>query len=376
MTTPLRVEGMGMFTALGATDETTRGVRAGRRGTRETRLVGLDGHRLRAGLALPLLPEIQGELRMRALVSGVLADAARQPGPAGGRTALFVCASGPFERAVASRYDTFGSERPPLDDTGTMLRDVAAEELGRRGIAVHPDLRFVVSRGHAAGMIALRQAGRLLEAGRAERAFVVAAEVREQASLERLDALGLSRSRHAPWAKVPGEGAAALCVRGSAPGGGPVAMIRSHHQEAEGEEPSRGGGLTAAVERAIEASGLRPGEIRTVFLDTSGDREQAREWALACFRTLTRCGVRPTVIEPAALLGDNGAATAPIAIALAGTLLQSGAGLVVGGSRDGDRCAAVVSPPSVESMKGDGHRRNIPGGGSFLAGSRHDEEAR
>ncbi len=61
MMSALRIEGMGMFTAVGMTAEETWSAVARRvQSPRETPLVGLDGRPIVASLALPIAPGLTG----------------------------------------------------------------------------------------------------------------------------------------------------------------------------------------------------------------------------------------------------------------------------------------------------------------------------
>lgn len=337
MSIGLHVAGAAAHTAFGGIEETVAARRAGRRAAGALPLVGLGGVPLVAALAGPLGPPLEGARRVRALVVPMLERAVREAGAPEGPCALLLCAPlgwGTWSDACAPVL------APARHDWGEAARGLAAS-LAALGLSVPPELVRVVPRGHAAGVVALREAAALLEERRAAQVVVVGLDAHgERGTLERLDLLGWSGSSRARSGFLPGEASAALVLRPAA-ANEPGPQIRGWGDHTELEVPSCGDALTGAVRAALDVWGGDARGIGDVLVDLNGDARRAREWTFAATRTLGSEGARPAVEHPADRLGDVGAASIPLFLALAAER-GAGATLVVASSRDGLRGAAVL----------------------------------
>jgi 3-oxoacyl-[acyl-carrier-protein] synthase-1 len=366
----LEIAGTGMVTALGAsTRETIAALDRGERRTTQTHLVDLRGDRITGAFALPVRHDLTGAARAELLVLQALtecldaldaldsldrgasvrgATALDRGASVRARTALFVCAPLPWG---AFAEDFAPVVAPVRDDWAPLTRAIAThlENRGHRGCSERP---CRLHRGHAAGVFALCHIQRLFERGEATQAVIVGIDTHgDRATLERLDLAGLLKSRRSPGGFVPGEAAAVVCVRPVGRGEGEPGpatdaarwVVRGLGTATERERSSTALGLTLAVGEALSSWGGAAASVATVAIDLNGERERAKEWSFAATRTLWRERATPEVIHPADRLGDVGAATVPLLLALpAGGANRAGPALVVASSRGGLRGAVAL----------------------------------
>lgn len=210
-------------------------------------------------------------------------------------------------------------------------------------------------RGRAAGLMALGQATRQIEAGQAECLLVGGAD-----SLIDLYILGtLDREQRIRGETIsdgftPGEGAAFLLVASEAfchgHGLQPLAVVSGCGTGVEpghlySERPYLGDGLAAAVTAALEqAAGTEP--VRATYSSFNGERYWAREFGVARIRNAASFAPEMRMEHPAECFGDLGAAHGAALLALAAHALekacQPGPVLVYASSDRGDRAALVL----------------------------------
>lgn len=213
-------------------------------------------------------------------------------------------------------------------------------------------------RGHAAGLLALEEACRLLDGGEDLCLIGGIDTYIEHETLESLDWAGRLRSQGCRFGFVPGEGAG-FCVLASESGLRrhrlqALAQVRSvgvaeESQECESLAPGTGQGLTSAVRQALARlpSGTK---IHQVLNDLNGERRRVDEWGF----TLARVGDRllAPVYAPADSWGDVGAASAPLYLILASLWARRGwsrsSTMLVTSSEDGTRGAAVLEFDTVK----------------------------
>jgi 3-oxoacyl-[acyl-carrier-protein] synthase I len=336
----LAVAGVGMVTALGGTArETIAALGRGERHVAQTWLVDLGGDRIVGSFVLPVRAEHEGAARAVELAFPALVECIEAARPVRGASALFLC--------VPLSWGSFAAEFAPLiaprrEEWPAVVGALAAE-LEARGLRVPPPLRFVLARGHAAGVLALEQAAALFGRGEAAQAWIVGLDTHgERATLERLALMGALRSRRARGGFVAGEAAAVLCVRPAGDDAAGVA-VQGLGVANESDTPSTARALTSAVSRSIEAWGGKAASIATVAIDLNGERTRAKEWSFAATRTLWLERAAPVLIHPAGQLGDVGAATVPLLVGLlASGHKRPGPALAIASSMDGLRGGVVM----------------------------------
>ncbi len=341
MTTALRIAGVGMVTGIGATTpETTAALRAGKRQVAASSLVDLHGDRIVGSFVLPVSPSGGAVRRAFTLGWAAVRDCLAEAGPWPGSTALLVCVPVP--------WGTWGDVLAPVigesADPWPAVRELLAEHLEAQGIPVPAALRCLFAHGHAAGALALQRASELFERGEAAQVVIVGLDSHgERATLERLALLGWLRSRCSPGGMIPGEAAAALCLRPASANEGGGAVVRGVGVARETDSPSTARALTAAVSAAIAAWGGEVPKIGAVAIDLNGQRERAKEWTFTAMRTLHRHHAVPALLHPADRTGDVGAASVPL---LLGLLARGGhvpgVSLAVASSLDGLRGAVLL----------------------------------
>ncbi|MBK1783991.1 beta-ketoacyl synthase N-terminal-like domain-containing protein [Prauserella cavernicola] len=173
-----------------------------------------------------------------------------------------------------------------------------------------------IAGGRMSGLGVLRYGVRLLATGRAS--GVVCGAVEEYSPARAW--LEYHRgSRH-----VLGEGAAVLFVEPSGQARDPLAEVLAVETRVA-VDGDRAAGLVRCLDRSFAKAGVSPGDIGTLVLSApGGELAEAERAAVA--------GLRASVVNPAEVIGDVGAATGPFQIA---TLLRS-PGLAVATALDDD----------------------------------------
>jgi 3-oxoacyl-[acyl-carrier-protein] synthase-1 len=340
MSAALAVAGVGMVTALGATTRATlEALGRGERRVGASGLVNLGGEPIVGSFVGPVRRECAGAARASALALEALGECIASASPVRGVTALLACAPLPWGSFGAGLGPLFA----PVRDEWPAVVDALAAELEARGARVPAALRFVLARGHAAGALAFERAAALLAGGEAAQAVIVGLDTHgERATLERLDLAGLLKSRRLRGGFVPGEAAAAVCVRAADSRAGGV-VVRGVGVAYECGAPSTARALTRAVSSVVDAWGGGARAITTAAIDLNGERARAKEWSFAATRALWSERATPLLCHPAAQLGDVGAASMPLLVGLvARGAARPGAALAVASSRDGLRGAVVL----------------------------------
>jgi 3-oxoacyl-[acyl-carrier-protein] synthase-1 len=333
----LSICGMGTVTSLGrTTEETATAYEQGRRCFQETPVVGLDGQRLIASLAMPFTPAFTGLTRAMALARPALAECLGQVRDmARRRTALLLCL--PF--VPPEEVHAAGSE---------LLASIASSLATTHRISVSALLPFEM--GHAACFVALRRAAEFLAGDVADQCVVGGVQsIGEQAILERLDLQDQVRSARVPDGPVPGEAAAFLCLRRAEdePGVPLVQGFSYAHERAPGSTP--GPGMIGTIAGAFAMWSGDPNAVAFLAADLGGTDEHARSAALADLRIAWPGRELPALLHPADQLGDIGAASAPLLLGLAARRLMSLprglAGMVLCSSPNTLRGATIVTRP-------------------------------
>lgn len=250
-----------------------------------------------------------------------------------------------------------------LPEHHTAVPVVAERFLQRLALQSGPcvDLGASISapRGRAAGLMALKQAERIIAGG--QRPFVLVGGVDSLVDpyvLGNFDNSERVRGENVSDGFSPSEGAAFLLLAdpdaARALSLTPLAILAA---AATGQEPGHlyseapylGEGLAAAVGEALEGADI-PAPISTIYSSFNGERYWAREFGVARIRNAAAFADDAQMEHPAECFGDLGAAHGVALAALASHALaqgyRRGPALVYASSDHADRAAAVLLRPS------------------------------
>lgn len=227
-------------------------------------------------------------------------------------TALWVCTSPPRSE---DEEDAEALQR-------LLESRLCADLVRRMGLAIPPEHQRLVPRGHVSVLDAVAEASDALAQGRVRRALVVGVD--SLVGEEALRWLAFHRRLKTPEQAaglMPGEAAAALLLeseavvrRRQAVSAGLVSAVEVLAPSGDTRDVPPG----LALARVIEATTAQASRIHTVYGDLNGEEWRARQWGTA----LVRFSQRPAFQAlrqswPAISLGDTGAASGAIQLALA-----------------------------------------------------------
>jgi uncharacterized protein (TIGR02270 family) len=210
-------------------------------------------------------------------------------------------------------------------------------------------------RGHAGALLGLSEAAKLLAQGRVTSCLIGGADTLLQLRVLRwLEAEHRLKTDFYTDGLIPGEAAAFLVVESEdvvrVREGRILARVKGlgiSHEDATivSDEPCRARGLTAAFRVAFESAAIQPAAVGAIYCDLNGESYRAREWGLASTRLAFPDGA--DLIHPADCLGDVGAATGTLLLAMAAMSMAHSPptapnALVFAGSESGERAAAVL----------------------------------
>ncbi|MCC6559329.1 MAG: hypothetical protein IT372_40925 [Polyangiaceae bacterium] len=244
----------------------------------------------------------------------------------------------------------------PAPDRSPRARAIGAglfPGLARRaGIAVAPG-SAILSRGHAGVFVAIQAA--LSAFARGAGACVVAGidSWLDVESLSALDAADRLKTPRNPDGLIPGEAAVAILIEPPGRprrGGLPLCAIGAPGLATEEKpigcgDPSTGGGLAAAIQAAA-GEGTAP--LSWALGDLNGEMYRAAEWGRARVRAAAQLQGPARLWHPADCLGDVGAATGGVLLAVAARALEKGyapadRAVLFAGADDGLRASLVVT---------------------------------
>ncbi len=357
----IAITGLGAVTAVGATlDQTATSVSAGVRRMEERPLAGEGGEPPEEGGAYVAASAeaLAASLGSTAPVDLALAAAREAFWDAGLYEAGEVDAA--YRRNAVAVYLAL----PYADAPGAAAADADAfvEGAVEAGLLCgEPAVEVVPCRnGHAGALLALEAASARLRSGEIDVALVGGLDAPlDPARIAELNRLSKLRTDRAPGGAIPGEGSAFLVVERLADarrrGARFPAAVESVARDTEsvpldGTRPSRADGATRAAARVLSAAPSAR-RIEEIWCDLNGERGRALEWGFLETRALAALGSarRRT---PAAFVGDLGASSAALLLALAAYALRAsrgarGAALVCGASERGERAAAVLATPGA-----------------------------
>jgi 3-oxoacyl-[acyl-carrier-protein] synthase-1 len=211
----------------------------------------------------------------------------------------------------------------------------------------------VVAQGRAGAGLALARARDMIAHGRA--AYVLIVGVDSYLTWPTLshylhgDRLLTARNSNG---FMPGEAAGAVLV-GRRPGDRPDIVCAGNGTATEvahidTEEPLRGEGMTRAIKQALAEAGCEMHDIDYRMADVSGEQYYFKEAALALNRILRRRKVDFELWHPAECIGEVGAASGPVCLAVAQMAARKAyapgpAALLHFSNDDGLRLAVVTS---------------------------------
>lgn len=228
-----------------------------------------------------------------------------------------------------------------------------------------PDLNSrtrIFSLGHAGLFYALQAAMADLAAGHIQYALVGGVDsFLDEATLEWLRDINRLKTDITVNGIIPGEGAAFVVIENrktaAVKTGSCLARLDgiATAMERNGiyvDTPCRGEGLTDTLQLTL--GGLPDYGVDTamVVCDLNGERYRALEWGLALGRALAAVRRSPVIWHPAGSMGDAGAATGPINLALGAVAVAKGYArprqvLVWGSSDEGQRGSAYLRSAEV-----------------------------
>lgn len=208
-----------------------------------------------------------------------------------------------------------------------LLEEHLCSELVRRvGLDIRPENQRRLAQGHASVLSAVSEATEAITRGRIRRAVVLGVDSLVGGDeLCWLAASGRLKTPEHAVGLMPGEAAAALLLesetearlRRATPAGllGAVTTDKGEPELGAGMKSTRQG---LHLSRVIEETASQATRIHAIYGDLNGEEARAREWGTA----LVRLSHLPQFLDmrqywPAASIGDTGAASGAIAIALA-----------------------------------------------------------
>ena len=222
-------------------------------------------------------------------------------------------------------------------------------------LGVDPTFARVLTRGRAGGLLALAEAIAAIERGEPLALAVASDSFDDPTLLAALDQEDRVRADGVYDGFTPGEAGAAVLL--AAPGTAarlgrrsPILKLAAvgiadepgHRYSAE---PHRGDGLAAAIRRALSIHDPAYLQIRRVLTGLNGEGLFAKEWGVAAIRSRDHFADDTILEHPADCLGDTGAASGLLLIALAAhwALHDPGPVLVWTASDHAPRAATVLT---------------------------------
>ncbi|MFD0026850.1 beta-ketoacyl synthase N-terminal-like domain-containing protein [Streptomyces sp. NPDC127172] len=263
----------------------------------------------------------------------------------GGRTGVVLATNtGSVSTHSSLLYDTLTLEKPYLVNPGQFPNTVMNSTSGQ--IAIRNGLRGLnatVAGGQTASLLAFRHARLALGLGRAERLLVGGVEELSAPAAWAWHRTGVLREDAAL-----GEGAAVFTVQQD-PAEGALAELLACEVRFTPDPRQYAEGLANAVSRALDRSGVRPGEVSAVSLGAAHHRGLERIEERGVRAALG--GELPRAVRVADVLGETYSASGALQLAALLALWQAEppaspvTALVTSVGRDGNAAALVVRSP-------------------------------
>lgn len=337
--TTLAITGVGVRTPVGpGVRETLLSVRAKFNVFQESFVVDRTGERLVVSGIPPLRPGVGEDARLLGLGLPALSEALEEvvvTWPPRHRVGLVLVTPGPGERPGRWRF----SEKVVASLAQALPRD-------RRTPSP-----WLVPGGHTGWAEALEHAARWLRDGTVDACVLGAVDTLcTPGTLEYLDGHHRVRNAFQEEGLVPGEAAAFLVLEPMRRGAPSLARLASWAQAARlptETQPLPGAILTRAVRECLRRAALREATPSWLLSDMGGAKDEALEVVFARFRALPGQASEALLLHPAESLGDVGAATGPLLLALATLGLRNGTRgpMLMTTRRPGMGAAALVQSP-------------------------------
>jgi len=337
MMQPISVMASGMVTGVGLTSATAcAAIRCGITNFTETRFRDQGGEWL-IGSAVPLEEPFRGRTKLIRLLIPALRECLTElRGVPLARIPLLL---GVAEEGRPGRLEHLDA---------SLLRDVQAE----LRVRFHESSQ-VLPRGRIAGVLALQQAGRLIQEGRVPGVLIAGVDtLLVSATLAAFEQKGRLLTSKNSDGFIPGEAGAAVLVAPPGKTAGSDVSCRGigfaqENAPVGSDEPLRADGLVAAIRAALADARQSMADVDYRLSDVSGEQYGFKEASLALGRLLrTR---KPTfeLWHPSDCIGEVGAAIVPCVLAVARTAARKGYApgsnvLCQFGNDGGERAAAVV----------------------------------
>ncbi|MBI2899866.1 MAG: hypothetical protein HYY17_06760 [Planctomycetes bacterium] len=295
---PLAVLASGMVTSVGPTAPAScAAIRAAVRGIADTRFMDRGGEWIRGG-AVPLDTPVRGREKLLELAVSAIGECLPP-----GKVPVLLCLP--------------EAERPGRLDG---LDESLLWELAKRLKADFHEHSMVFADGRVAGAQALRRAEQLVHESKHPRVVVAGVDTflvgPTLAAYEKRERLMTSRNSDG---FLPGEAAAAVALGPAESGALLCVGIGFGTEKAFGGsgEPLRGDGLLEAARAALADAGTTFDAIDYRISDACGEQYGMKEAALVVGRGLRQRKTTFPIWQPAECLGEVGAATVPVALAVA-----------------------------------------------------------
>lgn len=218
----------------------------------------------------------------------------------------------------------------------------------------------IVREGHSGGILALSKAVELLRAGTVAVCVVGGVDSLVDApTLSWLEDAGRLKTDDRAQGFCTGEAAGFLVVETASAArrrGAPAlceilgALHGAEEAHLFSDRPLVGKGLAAAVNGLLANRGMTAGGIDLILCDLNGEHYRMKEWGLAQGRIFDGSAPLPELRHPAESIGDVGAASAAVLVAIGATVLKQklfgGRSILVWTSADaGGRGCALLGPP-------------------------------
>lgn len=289
--------------------------------------------------AAPFVTEgFAGVARLARLAVAALDDlAARVDLPDDGKTGICVALPSGYHLRRLEQEEAAADPDPPPTPYA-LEADVRVGELRERlvptirrfsDVPLHPSPGVTLFEDEAGFGALLRTADRALRGGALRRCLVGGVDSPlDPATIRARDHAGVLFTPENAGGAAPGEAAAFVLVERAADGADGLTISGV----AQGREVPFVRGADArpagvALARCLSATrAAAPVEVGTVYTSLNGAAHRAFDWGSALVRLEAEAPFAPEAVHPATMVGDVGAATGPVAVALADHARQRGWG--------------------------------------------------
>jgi 3-oxoacyl-[acyl-carrier-protein] synthase-1 len=341
---PLTIVGSGMVTGVGLNGlASCAAIRCGINNFQETRFMDSAGEWI-VGSEVPLEEPWRGPEKLGRMLAAVVAESFESD-------QSLVPEETPIIACFAER------ERPGrLDNLNQRVIDAALRQLD---FEIH-EASMTVSQGRVGGVVALREAQRIIYNEGADAVIIAGVDSYLTADTLRgyMDKRRLLTADNSNGF-IAGEGASAIIVRKPRPSKEPQLVLTGigfgvEEATIESEEPLRADGLVAAIKNALADANVDLGLLDYRITDVSGEQYGFKEASLAITRILRTLKDEFDIWHAADCVGEVGSAAGPTAFNVAWHACENdytkGPNILVHfGNDDGKRGAAILTYQPVKA---------------------------